>query len=161
MTNYGAASGEVDVIENGAVAVLAQIDCTGVNCPVTSFVLRYSTDGTNFSLAIPASLGLDGVGMWVSPLPADLNDGTATCCISGALTPTHGVTSVTNAESATVDLAQNASITLRWIVRFGDIVNQSRWFKVYQANGAPLANGYTPSTGARVNIVPTRTGTGF
>lgn len=160
--NYGALSSEVEVIENGAVAIVAQIDCTGLNCPVSSFLLRHSTDGINFNLAVPESVGLGGAGMWVSPASTGLNNGTIASCLSGGLTPATGFTSLTNAESTPIDLAQNACISLRWIVRVGAISGQSRWFKVFQANGAPLANGYTPSAGVRIKVVsPRSSGIGF
>lgn len=150
---YGLISVGCVVVEGGAVAVVVQLDCTLVNCNPTTMVMRYSEDGVNYDQVVPDMVGAAGVGMWGASQEVSLNKGVVSCCLSGSYTPNHGITKLINSESVPVDLSQNASTTIRWIVRVGNIAQQTRYFKVYQSTGVPLAVGYTPSAGVRVDVV--------
>lgn len=156
---YGLDSGSVSVIDNGAVALVVQIDCTGSAGSDIALTFFYSTDGINFDLAIPSSLGSAGISV------ADMgtNTTTTTCCISGALTANNGPTLLTSSTSPTITLSQNHSYTIRLMLKFGSgLAGQSFWIKAKQDSGAVLAGGYTPSIGARVNVVnPMASGIGF
>lgn len=159
--NYGAASGTLEVVDGGGIAVIFQLDCTGSNGGAITVVPRYSTDGSTFALTVPNMLGAGGVAMWGSSFPG-INNGTATCCVSGALSANHGTTIVTSVVSPAIDLAQNHSYAIRYIFRFSTgLAGQSRYFKLYQDNGEPLAGGYTPSTGVRVDLVNPRSSAGI
>ncbi len=156
---YGVDSGSVSVVDNGAVALVVQIDCTGSAGSDIALTFFYSTDGTNFDLAIPSSLGSAGIAV------ADIgtNTGTAACCINAGLTANSGPTMRTSSTSPTITLAQDHSYTIRLMLKFGSgLAGQSFWVKAKQDSGATLAGGYTPSSGARVNIVnPMASGIGF
>lgn len=161
VVNLGSVSGTREVVDGGSIALMVQINCDNVaDCDQTSFVLRYSTDGTNFNLAVPDNPTSDGVYFWGDTVPR-LNNGAADGPITGSLTHTDGPTQLRAAAVPSVDLAQNTSLTLRWILRFAPgHANQSRYFKVYEQSGVALTGGYTPSSGARVDIVPTRASAG-
>jgi hypothetical protein len=151
--NYGSAAGIVDVMDGGAVYIKFQIDCTGGACASTSFVPRYSKDGTTFNLTIPNTIGVDGIAMYGSSADATLNRFAALCCITGALTPNNGVTVLTASATQPVALSINNSYTTGIIVRFGTgLAGQSFWIKLYQENGQALTGTYNPSSGVQIRI---------
>lgn len=152
---------DIEVVANGAVAIKIQIKCTGSAGTDIAVVPYYSLDGSTFSLQIPASLGLYQIAMWGESTPNGLNAGVSTGCINATgLTASNGTTIATAAPSPTFALAQDHCRTYRILVRVGDIAGQSRYIRFYQANGSPLAGGYT--TTARLRVVnPSATGVGF
>lgn len=156
---YGTTSGAVEVVDGGGVALLVQIDCTGSAGSAVALTFYYSTDGINFDLPIPTSIGDAGIAV----MDYGTNTAITTCCISGALTANHGPTLATTSTSPTITLGQNNSYTVRIMLKFGSgHANQSFYIQAKQDTGAALAGGYTPSTGARANIVhPASSGVGF
>jgi hypothetical protein len=156
--NMGAAGATVDIVENGAVALVIQIDCTGSAGSALALRAFYSTNGSTFSFPIPAALGSDSIAFWGDSTDAQLNRFTATCCLSGALTANDGVTILSSVVTPTITLSQNHSYTVRLIIRVGAIAGQSRYIRLYQDNGAVLAGGYT--TTPQLNVVPMKANSG-
>lgn len=154
--------GTQSIVEGGAVALVVQIDCTGSAGADVALTFFYSEDGTNFNIAIPSQLGAAGIAMIGSSwIPT--NTGAAACCITGALTANHGPTLTNASTSPTITLSQNHSYTIRVLLKVGTgIAPKTFWIKAKQANGAVLANGYTPSAGAQLNVIsPQAGGVGF
>ncbi len=152
--DHGTIGGTSEVVENGSVTLLVQVDCTGGACAPIAVAPYYSTSvGGAFDLQVPASLGADGVAMYGSTSSANLNSGLRTSNISGALTNVQGSTMVTASTSPTISLAQDRSTVFAWVIRFGAIAGQTRCFKLKQDNGTVLAGGYTPANGACFSIV--------
>jgi hypothetical protein len=152
----GTDSQAIEVVENGAVAIVFQINCTGSAGGSVTLKFHYSLDGTTFALRIPATLGADNIAMWGGSTDVTLNRFTATCCITGALTTNDGITVLDAVSDPTITLSQNHSYTVRIIVKVGAIAGQSRWIQVMLDNGSALAGGYTPVGGARINVVGAR-----
>lgn len=150
-----------DVVEGGAVAIIFQINCDNVaDCAPTSFALRSSDNGSTYTV-VPNTPTAHGVSMWGASV-THLNSGVADGPLTGSLTHTDGTTQLTAENVPNVDLAQNTSLTLRYLVRFATgLAGQTRYFKIYDQAGNALAGGYTPSTGAQVNVVPMQASVGF
>lgn len=148
-------SSSYSVDANGAVAIRLQIDCLGSAGGHLSITPYYSSDGTNFSLAIPSAISVGGLAMWGAESSTSLNDGVTTGCIdSTGLTPNDGVTILTDTTSPTFSLAQNHCITYRIIIRIGDIANQTRYIRFKQDNGQDLLGGYGAT--ATIHVVNPR-----
>ena len=156
--NIGAAGATIDIVENGAVALVIQVDCTGSAGSALALRAYYSTDGSTFSVPIPNTFGSDNISFWGDSTDSQLNRFTATCCLSGALAANHGVTILSSVVSPTITLAQNHSYTVRLIIRVGAISGESRYIRLYQDNGAALSGGYT--TTPRLNVIPMRANSG-
>jgi parallel beta-helix repeat protein len=156
--NIGAAGATVDIVENGAVALVIQVDCTGSAGSALALRAYYSTDGSTFSIQIPNTFGSDNIAFWGDSTDPQLNRFTATCCLSGALTANDGVTVLSSVVSPTITLSQNHSYTVRLIIRVGAIAGQSRYIRLYQDNGVALSGGYT--TTPRLNVIPMRANSG-
>ena len=157
--NIGLPGASVEVVANGAVALVIQVDCVGSAGVDIAFRPRYSIDGTNFNLPIPDTIGADNISMWGLVNDPLVNQYAVGCCISGALTPNSGVTLVEATVSPTIALAQNHSYVLRLIIRVGNIAGQSRYIRLYQDNGAVLIGGYT--TTPEIRVVPPMASVGF
>lgn len=141
----GSTNTPIDVVEAGAVALVVQIDRTESNGEPVSIVPRYSYNGGGYNNVLPVGLGADGIGLWGSSTDAGLNNGVATCCISGALTPNHGNTITVAPIERAVTLNQNHSIVYRYIIRVGP-TGQTWSIRLYNANGTPLTSyGQTPT----------------
>lgn len=141
----GSTNTPIDVVEAGAVVLVVQIDRTGSNGEPVSIVPRYSYNGGGYNNVLPVGLGADGIGLWGSSTDAGLNNGVATCCISGALTPNHGNTITVAPIERAVTLNQNHSIVYRYIIRVGQ-TGQTWSIRLYNANGTPLTSyGQTPT----------------
>jgi hypothetical protein len=152
--DIGSNGDTLSIVENGAVAVVFQLDCTGSAGSAITLKFFYSTDGTTFALRIPGTQGTDNIWMWDGEFPSYLNQGTATCCLTGALTQNNGFTITDAISQPTITLAQDHSYTVRLIIRVGAIAGQSRWIKAVLDNGTALPGGYTPSAGARLTVIP-------
>lgn len=132
------------VIAGGAVVVKIQVDCITIPGSPVSFRLYSSTDGVDFLLAVPDTLGAEGVAMWGPSEDNTLNRFASVCCISGALTPIDGVTMLTSTSTPNITMTTGSSYTIQFIIKFSKtIAGQSRWFKLKQDNGADLGTGYT------------------
>lgn len=161
INNFGTGINQTQkVVKTGAVAILFQLDCANVaTCTDTSTQLRYSLDGVNFNQVVPDTPTADGVYMWGEDADAKLNRFGANCPpISGGLTCGSGMTILTSQASPSVNLTQNTSYLLRYIVRFKNPPVSTVYFKLYNQNGSPLSGTYTPSTGAAVTLVKPQAG---
>ena len=143
------------VVAGGGIALTVQFDCTGGDCDPLAVRFYYSTDGANYDLPIPDTLGGAGIALWGGDSSTIVNAGTSTCCLTGALTANDGPTLFTTATSPTMELAQNASYQLRVLIRVAaDKAGSTFYVRAKQDNGAELDGGATPSTGARLDVVP-------
>lgn len=156
ISNFGTAINQTQkVVKTGAVAILFQLDCANIaTCSNTSVQLRYSLDGVNYNQVVPDVPTADGVYMWGQDADLKLNRFDASCPpISGGLTCGSGSTILTSQATPSVNLTQNTSYLLRYIVRFKNPPVSTVYFKLYNQNGSPLSGTYTPSTGAAVTLV--------
>lgn len=157
--NYGLANGSVPVIAGGAVAVKFQIDCTTVDCAAFTPAVYYSTsEGGSFNLLTPSSLGADGVSMYGTSFDPYLQTGFVSGLLSGALTPVTGFVVREFSTGPLIDLAQNNSVVMTYLFRFGAIPNQTRCFALREETGSAFAGGYSPATGACVRVIESRSG---
>ena len=148
----------VVVRANGAIALKIQIDCTGSAGSAVSFRPYYSTDGTNFLLPVPQTMGADNIWMWGATPSTGLNSGTTSGCIDATgLTAVAGSTVLDSTTSSTVTLAQDRCTTYRFIFKVGDIAGASRYIRLYQDNGEALGAGYDVTP--RMNIIDPQHGT--
>lgn len=160
--NLGAVGATQNVIDGGAVAIIFQVNCDNVSaCASTAFALYGSIDGTNFTRIVPDVATSDGF-----KFVGDLNDsslvtGEAAGPLTGSLTHTNGTTQRTSSQVPNVTLSQNTSLTLRYLIAFETgLTGQSRWFLLKHQNGDSLGS-YNPSSGARVDIIPSQSTAGF
>lgn len=143
------------VVAGGGIAATVQLDCTGGPCNPLAVQFHYSTDGVNYPLPIPTMLGGDGIALWGADTSTIFNAGTTTCCLTGALTANHGPTLYTTSTSPTLELAQDSSYQIRVLLRVAaDKAGSTFYIKAKQDNGAELDGAATPSTGARLDVVP-------
>ncbi len=151
-----------NVVNGGAVAIIFQINSTVSDCASTSFTLWDSADCVNFTAQVPNTPTTDGVYFWGVDANPALNRFVADGPLTGSLTHTDGSTQLTADATPTVTMAQNTSITLRYIVRFlSGHTNERRCFKLKDQSGNDLSAGYTPSSGAEVDIIPVQANTVF
>ena len=120
---------------------------------VLTFVITAGGALYVFSQVVPDSVGVDGIGMWGQDLNNDLNRFTAVCCLDAGETANDGITMLATAFTPTITLATGHAITMRWILRVGPNPG-TRYLKLYEQTGAPIAGGATPSTGVRLDIIP-------
>jgi hypothetical protein len=147
--DIGGNNATATVVQNGMIAAIFQVDCTGGACPSMNPRARYNKAGGSFLLGVPDVMGPDGIEFAGAQSDPNANTGTVVCCLSGVLTPTNGPTLISALANPNIVLAQNSSITVRHIVRVGTGANPGDTFclKLYDQNGNPM-NAYTPSGGA-------------
>lgn len=145
--------GSIDVIANGGIAFRVQYTCTVTAGVIISPRLYYSTNGVDFNLPVPQTLGSDNVAMW-GPVGSDpyFNSGASIGCIDGTGLTTHsGVTIIDTSSAPSFSLAQNHCRTDRFIVRFGNVPGSAYYFRVKSFSGVSFANGYAQDI--KVNVV--------
>lgn len=156
--NFGALNPSVDVVAMGGGATVFQVTCEpGVDCDATSFKLVYSK---NESASVAASFGRlqqvpdtetsDGIWFGWEDIPGVLNTGTTTGRLVGACTATNGTTQLSSEQIPNVDLPQDGCITLRYLVKVGNIPGEYRELRLLTESGLPLDGGYAD---ARINVV--------
>jgi len=151
----------IKVVENGAVALVVQIDCTGSNGSALAVLPYYDKDGDGtFNLSVPAVLGVDGISFWGDTVRTTLNDGATSGAIAGSLTPVSGVTVLKPFPSTALALLQNQSTTHRFIFRVGPIAGHTRAIKLKTDTGTPLSS-YTPTIGATIEVISAQAAASF
>lgn len=148
--NYGAPNTRVDVIDGGAIAHVYQINCDPGPCDATSLHLRYEVDGGGFNQVVPDTPTADGVYFYGSFNTARANTGSAGAALTGSLSHTAGSTQLTSSATPSVDLGDDSSITLRYIVRFTNgNIGKIYKFRLYDQTGLPL-DAYTNDGHVRI-----------
>ena len=156
----GTANQPIDVVDGGAVALHIQIDCTATSGSPLVFRFFASSDGATYQ-EIPETMGALGVSMLGTDTLPLLNIGATTGRLTGALTPTPGVTLATTHVSPNVTLTTGSSYTIRLLLSFAPgLAGQARYIIARQDNGLLLANGY-PNGPAVIRIVNPMISTGF
>lgn len=151
--------GSVDAVANGGVAFAVQYNCSGGACAEIAPRLYYSTDGVNFDLPVPSSLGAAGVAAWGASDDSYFNDGAVTGCVDATgLTANAGVTNADAVAGQTFALANNHCRSDRYVVRFGNVPDTAFWFRIKTDAGQVLAS--YPQT-IKVNVIPTRANLGM
>lgn len=149
----------VEVIRDGAVSLVTQIDCTSANCSAIGTRYYYSHNGGVFRM-VPDAMTSDEIQFWGTSNTTYIFTGAADR-LSGSLTETKGQTNLTS-NAANFDLPQNGSYTWRGVFKFGPTASGTYCFKSYVQDGSALNGGYSPSGGACVLIVnPMASGVGF
>lgn len=137
----------------GSVALHVQIQCDNVvACESTSFPLYYSVDGGTYDNAVPNVATADGVYMYGTATSPTLNHFTADGPLTGALSHTDGATTITDVlQSQSYTLAQNSSLTVRYLVSFnGSAKGKTFRFRPKRASGIDF-DTYTVSP--RVDVI--------
>lgn len=119
--DMGSNGGAISIIPGGAFQLIIQTDCTGANCDPVGQRLLYSKNGGAYT-AVPDSFTADGISFYGTTSDTDIVSATVTCCLTGALTATDGITIFTSSAIPNVDLAQNASVVQRYVVKFDTTV---------------------------------------
>lgn len=144
--SVGVTGQSITIPDGGGVALRIQIDCTGAPCDPLAFRFFCSLDDVTY-IEIPNTLGALGIALWGTDTTPNLNAGATTGRITGALTPTPGVTLTTAAVSPTVTLAQDSSYEVRLLLKIGTgLSGQSRYILAKQDNGLDLTSA--PAIGA-------------
>lgn len=156
----GADNSTVNVIKGGAVAVIAQMDCTGGDCGSIQPRFRYNINGGAFNNVVPDFPTADGISYWGSDTSPVLNGGIAGGPLVAGLTHTDGIHLLTSAAIPTIAMADNTSYTLGGIFRTGAAIGDTVCFKIYDQNGQPLAS-YTPSAGSCVTVIHPQAAGGY
>ena len=153
------ADGSIDVVVNGGAAFRVQYDCTGGDCAQIAPRLYYSTNGTDYNLAVPQVLGSDGIAAWGDDTDVYFNGGVSSGCInSTGLTPTSGVTIADAVAGQTFALGEDHCRTDRYVVKVGNVPNTSFWFQVKTDAGQRFAN--YPQV-IKLNVIPMQANMGF
>lgn len=141
-----------ECVEEGAVALTLEFQCDNVsNCSSTSFPLAYSTNGTDFSFLVPLTPTSDGVSLYGSDSDNSLNRFATSGALASGLTHVSGGTILTPAEQQSYDLAQNTSLTVRYLLKFASgTAGRSYWFRSKLGSGASMG---TYSNTPRVNVI--------
>jgi len=136
-------------VQGAAFAIDIQIDCTDDDCPLVGTDLYYDLNGGTKTIIPNAPPGVDDIS-WFGlndPDPAILS-GTVVCCLSGALTPTNGGTQREQSAAPTYDLAKDASVVQRRIIKIDKAatVGDKYCFFEFNQTGTILDEG-TPNKG--------------
>jgi hypothetical protein len=151
----------ISVVIGGAVELVTQIDCTVADCDPSGLKLYYSKDGGTF-LPVPDAAGSDGISFYGSTTDQDIVSGTVTCCLTGALTTNNGSTQFTASAVPVFDIAQNASIVRRSVLKLASTVTAGSTYCFKEYHQTDIAMGtYTPSGGACLMVVALTSGVGF
>jgi hypothetical protein len=159
--SYGDAGATVPVMVGGAVILDIQVDCTTANCDPLGLRLHGNANGGAFS-AVPDSAGSNNQLFYGATSDSDILNTTVSCCLTGALTQNDGTTLFTSAAIPVFDLAQDASVVQRYVLKVGPSASagDTMCFKVYSQDGNAL-DAYTPSAGACLTVVGPSAGIGF
>lgn len=152
---YSTAS-TINVVQGGAVIYQSQTDCTAAACSAIGQKLWYTKNGGT-AQEVPNAFTSDGVSFWGVNTSEHMYLGTATCCISGALTANDGTTQTTNVAQPTIELAQDASIVRNSVLRFADDATGTFCFHEREQNGNELDSVPT----ACVVLIPPQASGGF
>lgn len=134
--------GTIDVVANGGVSVMIQVNCTGSAGSSVSLRPYYSTDGVNFSLPIPQLVGTGNIGMWGTDDPSVNTSAITTCLSAGGLTEDTGYTVLDSVVGPVTTMAQNHCMTTRWVIRTGPTASGTTIYICLKSDsGADLANG--------------------
>lgn len=150
--NRGAADTQRTVVKGGVAAVMVQINNETGSTIVVQPRFRYNINGGEFTNVVPDSPTADGIYYWGSSTPSGLNNGVADGPISGALTHTDGSTLTTSAAVPTLEMADDASYTLRGIFVVDAAVGDDVCWKVFDQGGSALVS--TPAAGACLTVLP-------
>lgn len=149
-----------NVIKNGAVAVIIQVDCENIaDCDQTGFRLVYAKDGSGVYMQVPNEEGSDGIRMWGVTTHTNLNTGNPDTRLTGSCAVTTGATQLNKDQVPSIDLPQNGCTVLRYIVRVGDVTGSYFTLRLLTENGVALTGGYTAD--ARINVIPSQATVGF
>lgn len=152
-TNFGTAINTAkDVVQGGAVALLAEIYCENVaDCEQDSFRWEARQNGTGSYTQIPDMETDIHIWMWGADTNTLLNSGTTTSRLSaGSCTVTNGVTMLTTAQVPVVDLPQDGCVVLRGIFRLGTTASGYYDIRLSQQNGTAFTGTVNP---ARINVI--------
>ena len=143
---------EVEVMENGAVAIEKEVGCSGGPCGPVAFRL-YVSDLAGNEAPVPQAIGAGGIGMWGNSTSSILNRGVSTCCLTEGGTPVNGVTILDSVATNTVELCDGCKTMFRWVLKVG-AADRTHILTLKQDNGAALDGvaGTTP----RIKVVPAR-----
>lgn len=142
----------ITIVPGGAFALAVQTDGTVADPPPMAERLYYSCSPSPCSgswLPVPADGTADGVYFWGTTVEPRLLSGAHGSNLSGALTHVNGGTNITADSIPVVDLAQDNSTVMRWIIRISSSAPIGRifCFKPREQTGIDLNGGYTPSGG--------------
>ena len=147
-----AVSTDINVVPNAVFGVTTQTDCTVADCESIGEKIWYSLNGGPETL-VPDVCAADAICFYGNPQDSQVLAGAVTCCLTGALTANDGDTTHTASAIPVFDLAQNASITNRRVLRLNNAAVDSQYcLKEKNQNGNAFTN-YTPSAGACLTVV--------
>lgn len=146
---------ELTAIRGAEFAVHAQIRCDNVSaCDAQTFPPWYSLDGATYIQAVPDSPTGDGVSWLGTSSESALNQGVADGPLSAGLTHVDGGTVVSGAGLQSYTLAQNTSLTLRYLFKIAPtFAGTALWIRPHRSLGAPLD---TYSSTIKINVVQPR-----
>jgi hypothetical protein len=155
----GTAGASITVVPGAAFQVEIQTDCTTANCDPLGQRLRYNLAGGAYN-AIPDSFGADLISFYGATTETSILSGTATCCITGALTTNDGTTNFTSAAIPLFDLAQDASTVQRYVIKLSPSATAGSiyCFRVYSQDGNAMD---TYTTTPCVTVEAMSIGVGF
>jgi hypothetical protein len=153
---YGQPNATVEVVQDGSVALVTQIDRTVSAGAAFAPKLWFSHNGGP-RMPLLDLLTTEGVAFFGAVNDAVVISGSVACCLAGALTPHNGLTSFTSADSPTYEACLGCSFVVRRVIKFSPAASGVYEFFEYDQNGTELNGGY-PHGGARVEIVPMRMG---
>jgi hypothetical protein len=158
--SYGAVGATVPVMVGGAVILDVQVDCTTADCSALSLRLHGNLNSGAFT-AVPDAFGAKHHKFYGVTADPDILSGSASCCLTGALTENDGATQFTSSAIPSFDLAQDASIVQRYVLSIGSgaTAGDTMCFKVYSQDGNAM-DSYSPSAGACLAVVSPIVGVG-
>lgn len=148
-----------DVVVNGGIALRVQYDCTGGACANIAPRLYYSTNGVDFNLPVPQTLGVDNIAMWGSTADLYFNGGVSSGCVDGfGLTENSGVTIADSVAGQTFALSDTHCRSDRYVVRVGNVPGATFWFRVKTDAGQSFA-AYPQAI--KLTVIPLQAEIGF
>lgn len=141
-----------DVVQGGAVAILAELYCENVaDCEQDSFRWEARQNGTGSYTQIPDMETDTHIWMWGADTNTLLNSGITTSRLSASsCTVTNGVTTLTSAQVPSIDLPQDGCVVLRGIFRVGTTASGYYDIRLAQQNGTAFTGTVNP---ARLTVV--------
>jgi hypothetical protein len=147
-----------NIVSGGAIEMVVQVDCTGANCDPTAVRPYFSRNGGGL-LAVPDTAGPDNFSFYGSTSDTSVVSGSITCCLTGALTANNGTTIFTASAIPSFDLAQNASIVIRYAFKLTTSATVGDQYCLKMRHQTDVAlNTYTPSAGACFNVIARQAG---
>lgn len=140
-----------------ALTVAQQVRCANTSdCSAIAYRLYYSCAACasgGAEMPVPDSASSDGLEFWVTVEESGLLNGAAGANLIGTETHINGSTSLTSTATAPIDLSQNSSTVLRWIIRIQlDAPSNAQYcFRAKDSGGISL-NAYDPAGGICVSV---------